>query len=376
MAEAEAAAEVTVSGTARVGGQDHFYLETNCSVAIPKEYGQLEIFSSTQNLTKTQNFCASVCGIPAAQVVARCKRMGGGFGGKETRSVFIACTAALAAHLLNRTVSINVERDVDMSTTGQRHAFQINYRAGCTRDGKLNYLDLHLYSNAGYSLDLSQPVMDRALFHCDNVYKWPALRARGTLCKTNQPTHTAFRGFGGPQGMIATEIVMEHLAQAAGIDPHVLRQNNFYADGERTHFGQTLEAFYVPRLWSELSTVASTSDRCAAVDEFNRSNRWKKRGLAMMPTKFGINFTAKFMNQGGALVHVYTDGTVLIAHGGTEMGQGLHTKVPIATSVNCTVSTSVHCYKPHCIYLSPLQLINWLVLVFCFCVELQPSMKL
>ena len=229
-----------------------------------------------------------------------------GFGGKETRSVFIACTAALAAHLLNRPVSINIERDVDMSITGQRHAFLLNYRAGCTREGKLKFLDLHMFSNAGFSLDLSQPVMDRALFHCDNVYKWPALRARGTLCQTNQPSHTAFRGFGGPQGLMATETAIEHLAHALGMDPFLLRQLNFYSDGDRTHFGQPLVDFYVPRLWTELQAVSNLADRSAAVEEFNRLNRWKKRGIAVLPTKFGINFTAKFMNQGGALVSQLT----------------------------------------------------------------------
>lgn len=209
-------AEVKVEGSAYIGSQEHFYLETNCTVVYPTERGSLEVISSTQNPTKTQNFCAAVCGLPASHVVAKCKRMGGGFGGKETRSVFIACTAALAAHLLGRPVSINIERDVDMSITGQRHAFKLVYKAGCSKEGALNFLDLQLYSNGGFSLDLSQAIMDRALFHSDNVYKWPAIRARGMICKTNQPTHTAFRGFGGPQGMLATEMVLSHLASECG----------------------------------------------------------------------------------------------------------------------------------------------------------------
>jgi xanthine dehydrogenase/oxidase len=187
-------AEVVVSGRGRIGGQEHFYLETNCTVVLPSENDHLTVYSSTQNPTKTQNFCASVCGLPASKVVAKCKRMGGGFGGKETRSVFIAVTAALAAHLLNRPVSILIERDVDMSITGQRHAFVFDYTAGINKDGSLKFLDTHLYSNGGFSLDLSQPVLDRALFHADNVYQWPAMRVEGTICKTNQPTHTAFRG--------------------------------------------------------------------------------------------------------------------------------------------------------------------------------------
>jgi len=327
LAAQEAEAEIIVSGTGKIGGQEHFYLETNCTLAVPMEHGQMEIFSSTQNPTKTQNFCAYVCGIPAAQVVCRCKRMGGAFGGKETRSVFIAVTAALGAHLTGRAVSINVERDLDMSITGQRHAFMVNYRAGCDRQGKLKFMDAQLYNNAGFSLDLSQAIMDRALFHCDNTYKWPAFRARGTLCRTNQPTHTAFRGFGGPQGMMLTEMALQHLASAAGIDIDTMRERNLYAEGDVTHFGQRLEAFHVPALWQQIKTTAMLAERRAAISTFNTENRWKKRGLAVLPTKFGINFTAKFMNQGGALVHVYVDGTVLISHGGTEMGQGLHTKM-------------------------------------------------
>ena len=238
------------------------------------------------------------------------------------------------AQNLNRTVSINIERDVDMSITGQRHAFLVRYRAGCTREGKLTFLDVQIYNNAGFSLDLSQAVMDRALFHADNVYKWPAFRAIGKVCKTNQPSHTAFRGFGGPQGLLISEIAIDHLAHASGIDPMVLRATNVYANGDRTHFGEVLENFYVSKLLTDIQEKATYAERKQAVEKFNESNRWKKRGICILPTKFGINFTAKFMNQGGALVHVYTDGTVLVSHGGTEMGQGLHTKV-IQVAANC-----------------------------------------
>lgn len=339
----ELSSDVIVEGTIRLGGQDHFYLETNCTVAIPGENGSLEVFSSTQNPTKTQNFCASVIGSPASHVVARCKRMGGAFGGKETRSVFIACTAALAAHLLGQTVSINIERDLDMSITGQRHAFVINYRAGCTKDGDLKFLDAKLYNNAGYSLDLSHAIMDRALFHSDSVYKWPAIFVRGQICRTNQPSHTAFRGFGGPQGLYVSESVITHLAHASGKHVDILREKNFYQDGDKTHFGQTLVEFFIPRIWKEIYALACINERRLEIDRFNLENRWKKRGLAVLPTKFGINFTAKFMNQGGALVHVYQDGTVLIAHGGTEMGQGLNTKmIQVAAQVFGISDTLIH----------------------------------
>lgn len=294
---ARESAEIHVTGERKIGAQEHFYLETNCTIVIPSENGELEIYSSTQNPTKTQNFCASVCGISASKVVSKCKRMGGGFGGKETRSVFIACTAALASYLLNRPVSINIERDVDMSISGQRHSFIGKYSAGCTKDGIIKYVQYQLYSNAGYSLDLSQPVMDRALFHCDNVYEFPALHCRGSICKTNQPSHTAFRGFGGPQGLIMAEMVMDHLASATGIPVDILRRRNMYKEGSITHFGMPLEDFNVPMMWDQLYNTANIAQRRNEVEKFNAENRWRKRGISIVPTKFGISFTAKFMNQ-------------------------------------------------------------------------------
>jgi len=316
-----------ISGSLYMGGQEHFYLETNVAVAFPLDNNSLEIYSSTQNLTETQVECASVCGIPASKIAVKCKRLGGGFGGKESRTAPFACVAGLGAYLLNRPVSIVIERDIDMSITGQRHAFRIDYTAGCKSDGKFTYLQANLYSNGGYSLDLSQAVMDRALFHVDNTYRWPAVHASGRVCQTNQPSHTAFRGFGGPQGMLVTETIVQQFAELLHVTPESLREKNFYKEGDRTHFGQPLEKYYVPDLWGKIHNMADLSNRIKAVEEFNASNKWVKRGLSVIPTKYGINFTAKFMNQGGALVHVYHDGSVLVAHGGTEMGQGLYTKV-------------------------------------------------
>jgi xanthine dehydrogenase/oxidase len=298
-------ADFVVEGTSSVGQQEHFYLETNATVALPTEHGHLEIIASTQNLSKTQAEVAAVTGLPMGQVVCKAKRLGGGFGGKEERSIFITVTAALAAHLTGRAVSILIERDVDMSITGQRHSFQFDYKAGCNKDGKLVFLDAMLYSNAGWSLDLSQAVMDRALFHSDNCYHWPAQRVRGTLCKTNQPSHTAFRGFGGPQGMMLTEFVMKHLAAKSGIHIDELRTRNWYKDGIRTHFGQVMEGFHVPRIFDSMQDNCDIAQRKKNIEAFNAVNKWKKRGLCQLPTKFGINFTAKFLNQGGALVHVY-----------------------------------------------------------------------
>ena len=330
-AACEAAGGAVVRGRAVCGGQEHFYLECNATLVVPEEDGALTIFSSTQNTTKTQNFAAHVCGVDASKVVCRMKRMGGAFGGKETRSVFVSCAAAVAASRLGAPVSIVLDRDVDMQSTGQRHAFRADYSAGCDADGALRFLDVALYSNGGCSLDLSQAVMDRALFHLDNAYQWRAVRATGAVCRTNMPSHTAFRGFGGPQGMIICEQIIDHLAAALGTSAAALRERNLY--GLRapavTHYGQAVppEAWNVPRLLRELKERGDLGRRVAEVEAFNAAHRYRKRGLAWLPTKFGINFTAKFMNQGGALVHVYTDGTVLVSHGGTEMGQGLHTKM-------------------------------------------------
>jgi len=326
---------VTVAGTFRNGGQEHFYLETNATLAVPSESAtNLTIYASTQAPTKTQNYCASATNTPSAKVVVRMKRMGGGFGGKETRSAFSSCAAAVAAKISNRPVRLTMPRDVDMSITGGRHTFLTKYRAAArvTSDGqvKLEALDAQLYNNGGSAFDLSGPVLCRALFHIDGCYNWPHFRAVGQVCKTAQPPHTAFRGFGGPQGIAACEHVMEHLALACNVPSDELRRENMYLNTHSTPFGTILGnelKWNVPTMWDKLQSELNIPARRQAVDAFNAKNKWKKRGLAYVPTKFGIAFTEKLMNQGGALVHVYTDGTVLVSHGGTEMGQGLHTKV-------------------------------------------------
>ncbi|CAM9401688.1 unnamed protein product, partial [Discosporangium mesarthrocarpum] len=322
-----ASCDHVVEGEMKVGAQEHFYLECHGSVAVPGENGSMEVFASTQNPSMTQELCAQVCGVPSNKVVCRTKRMGGGFGGKETRSGLFSCIAAVGASTTGRPVRVSLERDVDMQITGHRHAFLVKYKAGADSEGKLVALDARLYNNGGWSIDLSSAVMDRALFHIDNCYRWPNLRCAGWVCKTNQASHTAFRGFGGPQGMLVTETVMDHLASAVGMPAKVIRTLNMYKEGETTHFGQPLEAWNVPAAWAEMEKWADLEDRRKAVDRFNATSRWRKRGLSVIPTKFGINFTVTFLNQGGALIHVYTDGSVLVTHGGTEMGQGLHTKV-------------------------------------------------
>jgi xanthine dehydrogenase/oxidase len=298
---------VKVSGSFSSGAQEHFYLETNTTLAIPSESDtNLTIYCSTQAVAKTQNFCAASTGTPASKVVVRMKRMGGAFGGKETRSVHGACAAAIAAKRSGRPVRLTLPRDVDMSTTGTRHVFVSNYTASAeiTEDGaKLVALDIKLYNNGGCGMDLSGPIADRALFHVDNCYNFPNIRAEAVACKTVQAPHTAFRGFGGPQGMAACEHVMEHLAVGCNVPMEQFRRNNMYKNGDTTHFGsvmgsQTLGKWNVPTIWDRLYRELDIPSRRAEVEKFNANNKWLKRGIALLPTKFGIAFTAKYMNQG------------------------------------------------------------------------------
>lgn len=327
---------VEVVGSFRSGAQDHFYLETNSSLVIPSESDtNLTVYASTQAVTKTQNFCATSTGTPASKVVVRMKRMGGGFGGKETRSVFVSCAAAVAAKRTSRPVRITLSRSEDMKLTGTRHAFVATYHASAevTEDGaKLIGCSIKLYANGGSGFDLSGPVVDRALFHCDGCYFFPHFRAEGVPCKTVQAPHTAFRGFGGPQGMAVAEHIMEHLSVATHVPADTLRRSNMYKVGDATPYGMIMDEEHsgkwnVPSMWDKLEAEVDVKGRRQRIAQFNAESKYVKRGLAFVPTRFGIAFTAKYMNQGGALVHLYTDGTVLVSHGGTEMGQGLHTKV-------------------------------------------------
>ncbi|KAI8847735.1 molybdopterin binding aldehyde oxidase/xanthine dehydrogenase [Chytridium lagenaria] len=311
-----------VEGTARMSGQEHFYLETQASLVVPKKED-----NEIEHPTETQHMVSHVLGIPANRVVVRVKRMGGGFGGKETRSVFVTCLLAVAAKKYSRPMRLMLSREEDMAISGTRHPFLGKYRVGYKPDGKLVSLELELFSNGGYSLDLSVPVLERAITHSDNSYKIPNVQIVGKVCKTNLPTNTAFRGFGGPQGMMIAEQWMTHVVDTLQKPGDEIRALNFYKDGDITHFSCPLEDFHMDRVWSELLETSEYKRRLADVETFNAKNRYRKRGIIVMPTKFGLAFTARFYNQAGALVHVYTDGSVLIAHGGTEMGQGLHTKM-------------------------------------------------
>ncbi|CAN0876375.1 Xanthine dehydrogenase 1 [Linum grandiflorum] len=317
-----------IEGEVQIGGQEHFYLEPQSSYVWTLDSGnEVHMISSTQAPQKHQKYVSHVLGIPMSKVVCKTKRIGGGFGGKETRSAFLAAAACVPSYLLNRPVKITLDRDVDMMITGQRHSFLGEYKVGFTNEGKILALDLKIYNNAGNSLDLSLAILERAMFHSDNVYKIPNVRIVGNVCFTNLPSNTAFRGFGGPQGMLITENWIQRVAAEINKSPEEIREMNFQGEGTILHYGQHLQHCTLSPLWSELKLSSDFSKARQDVHHFNCHNRWKKRGLAMVPTKFGISFTAKFMNQAGALVNVYTDGTVLVTHGGVEMGQGLHTKV-------------------------------------------------
>ncbi|CAI5470258.1 unnamed protein product [Closterium sp. Yama58-4] len=318
---------LVLEGEVAMGGQEHFYLEPNTCVVWPVDGGrEVHMVCSTQAPTHHQKDVAAVLGIPMHRVVSRVKRLGGGFGGKETRSVLVAAAACVPAWRLNRAVRITLDRDDDMKVTGQRHPFYGKFKVGFTPSGHLVALQVLLVSNAGCTLDLSAAVLERALFHCDSAYSAPHMHARGRMARTHLPSNTAFRGFGGPQGMMVMESAIDHVARTVGKSPEEIRFLNLQPEGYTLHFGQPLTHNPMHRIWTQLLHSSSFESRRTNIDTYNSTSRWRKKGLAMIPTKFGISFTAKFLNQGGALVHVYTDGTVLVTHGGVEMGQGLHTK--------------------------------------------------
>ncbi len=327
-AAAVAASPHRIEGELRIGGQEHFYLETQCAIARLDTSGGVIVDSSTQHPSETQEVVARVLGIARNRVTVECLRMGGAFGGKEVQANPWAAIAALGAWKTKRPVRVRLPRHLDMVLTGKRHPFLSRFTAGFDNEGRLRGIELRLWSDGGWSLDLSDPVLWRALFHCDNAYLIPALDASGWVCKTHKTSQTAFRGFGGPQGMLVIEDILDRVARTLGVPPDVVRERNFYREGDATHYGQTVkDAGRIARIWDELKTSSSFDARRAAIAGFNASHTHVKRGLAITPVKFGISFTATFYNQAGASVLVYRDGSVQVNHGGTEMGQGLHTKI-------------------------------------------------
>ncbi len=322
-------APARLRGSMRIGGQDHFYLEGQVALALPGENGEMRVWSSTQHPSEVQQMIARVLGIAAHKVTVTVRRMGGGFGGKETQASPFACIAALVAAATGRPAKLRLDRDEDMILTGKRHDFLIDYEVGFDGDGRIRAVKMELAARCGFSADLSGPVTDRALFHADNCYFYPAVRLESFPCRTNTVSNTAFRGFGGPQGMLAAERVIEEVAFATGLDPLEVRRRNFYGSGGRdiTPYHMRVEEEVFAELVETLAAEAGYEERREAVRAFNRENRWLRKGLALTPVKFGIAFTATWYNQAGALLHIYRDGSVQLNHGGTEMGQGLHIKV-------------------------------------------------
>jgi xanthine dehydrogenase large subunit len=328
-ARALASAPRRLQGRLHIGGQEHFYLETQISSVIPTEDDGMIVYTSSQNPTEVQKLVAEVLGVPMHKVVIDMRRMGGGFGGKETQAAGPACLCAVVARLTGQPVKMRLPRVDDMMMTGKRHPFYVEYDVGFDDNGRLHGIELMLAGNCGYSPDLSGSIVDRAMFHSDNAYYLGDATVTGHRCKTNTASNTAYRGFGGPQGMVAIEYIMDDIARTLGKDPLEVRKHNYYGKTERnvTHYYQTVEDNMLDEMTAELEASSEYQQRRQAITAFNRASSVLKKGIALTPVKFGISFTATFLNQAGALVHVYTDGSIHLNHGGTEMGQGLNTKV-------------------------------------------------
>lgn len=323
-----AASPHTLEGEMHIGGQEHFYLEGQAACAVPQEGGGMSVVSSTQHPSEVQHAVAGILGLPMHCVEVSVRRMGGGFGGKETQGAQTACLAALLASMTGRPVKLRLPRADDFAATGKRHPFLARWRTGFDGSGRILALDMTLVADCGMSADLSMAILERSLFHADNAYHLPCVRVTGMACRTHKASNTAFRGFGGPQGMIAIERVVEDIARSLGADPLAVRKANLYRGcAQLTPYHQQVRDNILPQLVEKLAASASYRARRKAVDAHNCAHHWTKRGLALTPVKFGISFTTGFLNQAGALVHVYHDGSVHLNHGGTEMGQGLFVKV-------------------------------------------------
>src|SRR5438093_7706017 len=318
-----------LTGTLSVGGQEQFYLEGHISYAVPLEDDGIKVYCSTQHPTEMQHAVAHALQLHAHHVHIECRRMGGGFGGKESQSALPACVAAIAAKKLNRPVKLRLDRDDDFLVTGRRHGFEYRYEIGYDDDGRMLGAEIDMVSNAGFSADLSGPVMTRALCHFDNAYWLPDVAIHGYSARTNTQSNTAFRGFGGPQGAIAVEVILDSIARELGKDALAVRRANYYGTESNnfTPYGQQVEDNVIQALTDELVATSDYTARREQIAAFNATSPVLKKGIALTPVKFGISFNVQHFNQAGALVHVYNDGSILVNHGGTEMGQGLNTKV-------------------------------------------------
>jgi len=319
----------TIEGEFNTGAQEHWYLETQACLCLPGEKRDIIAHSSTQHPTETQTLIADVLGIQRNEVVVEVRRMGGAFGGKETQANHTACWAALLCNATRRPVKIRLFRDDDQKMTGKRHPFLTKYRAGFNHQGRLSALNVELNSNGGAAADLSFAIMERAMFHVDNAYYIPNLSVVGRVWKTNLPPNTALRGFGAPQAIAAIENILDRIARILNKDSAILRKNNFYGINtrNRTHYGQKVEHNHLHTLYDKIYVSSQYRRRCDEINRFNKQQQFVKKGIALSPVKFGISFTTSFLNQAGALVHIYQDGSVLVNHGGTEMGQGIYTKI-------------------------------------------------
>ncbi|MCP4432082.1 MAG: xanthine dehydrogenase molybdopterin binding subunit [Gammaproteobacteria bacterium] len=331
-----------MSGEFSVGGQEQFYLEGQISYAAPREDGCIHLWCSTQHPTEMQQVVAHALNLDFNQVLVEMRRMGGGFGGKESQSAIFACIASIAAKLLNRPVKMRLDRDDDMMITGKRHGFHFDYRTGYNDEGLIKAVDIDMVAQAGYSADLTGPVVTRAACHLDNAYYLNDVSINAFSCKTNTQSNTAFRGFGGPQGAIAIEYLIDNIARKLGKDALEVRKLNYYGANERnvTPYGQIVVDNVMPELSAQLELSSDYKKRRKATRLFNQSSPILKKGIALTPLKFGISFNLVHFNQAGALVHVYTDGSVLVNHGGTEMGQGLHTKVAQIVAVELGIDVN------------------------------------
>jgi xanthine dehydrogenase large subunit len=326
-----AVAAIQLKGKLLIGGQEHMYLEGQVSVAVPEEEDRMLIYTSSQHPSEVQKLVAEVLNIKLHKVVVDMRRMGGGFGGKETQAAQWACLAAILASRNNCAVKLRLPRMQDMMATGKRHPFENSYKVATDQHGRIQATQIEINGNCGHSADLSDAIVDRAMFHADNGYYLGACEIEGHRCRTNQVSHTAFRGFGGPQGMLVGEAMMDAIARKVGKDTLTIRKLNLYDehDSERnmTPYGMLIEHNLLPDLVEKLEESSQYWPRRKELKKFNSSSPVIKKGLALTPVKFGISFTAKHLNQAGALLHIYTDGSVQINHGGSEMGQGLHTKI-------------------------------------------------
>ena len=322
-----------LSGVMSIGGQEHFYLEGQGACAVPAEAGAIQIFSSTQHPTEVQHKVADALGVPFHQVSVDVRRMGGAFGGKESQANMPAIIAAIAAKKTGQAAKLILDRDEDMMVTGKRHDFKISYDVGFDETGRLLGLEVVQASRCGMSFDLSAAIAGRAMMHAENCYFIPDVKITSKMCRTNTPSNTAFRGFGGPQGMVAMERIIDEVAHYLSLDPMHVRERNFYAAmdsdkaGQLTPYGQPVKDCIIGALTTSLMEKADYRARKKQIEAFNATSQWQKRGIALTPVKFGISFNKTMLNQAGALVHVYTDGSVHLNHGGTEMGQGLFTKI-------------------------------------------------